>query len=62
MKRVMALSVAALLGQGCVYGVVKDANTGSAISAASIKVVSGNCYGGRRAGCPDEWQRRHLHI
>ncbi|HEY5868420.1 MAG TPA: hypothetical protein VI542_23150 [Candidatus Tectomicrobia bacterium] len=52
MKRVMALSVAALLGQGCMYGVVQDANTGSGVNQATVKVINGSCSGAGCGGSP----------
>ena len=48
LSRIIGLSAMALALQGCVYGVVNDANTGSAISAANVRVISGSCSG---AGC-----------
>src|SRR4026208_43356 len=53
MKRVMALSVAALLGQGCMYGVVQDANTGAGIDKATVQVINGSCSGAGCGASPD---------
>jgi hypothetical protein len=52
MERLMALSVVAILVQGCVYGVVQDANTGTGINNATVKVISGSCSGKGCVGSP----------
>jgi hypothetical protein len=52
MSRIIGLSAVALALQGCVYGVVNDANTGSAISAANVRVISGTCSGTGCTGSP----------
>lgn len=44
----LAASVAAVGLNGCVYGYVNDASTGSAIQGVTISVASGSCSG---AGC-----------
>jgi hypothetical protein len=38
--------------QACVYGTVNDAGTGSAISAANVRVMSGTCSGAGCTGSP----------
>ena len=48
MKRIFFLTLGSLLINGCMYGVVNDASTGSAVATASVKVVNGNCSG---VGC-----------
>ncbi|SMF66076.1 hypothetical protein SAMN02745866_04247 [Alteromonadaceae bacterium Bs31] len=48
MGNFIRLSVLALILQGCTYGYVHDASNGSAISAATVRVVKGSCSG---AGC-----------
>lgn len=48
MSKILAMSAVALALQGCVYGVVNDANTGSGVSAVNVRVISGNCSG---SGC-----------
>ncbi len=52
MKRVLSLSAVALALQGCLYGVVNDANTGSGINLATVKVIKGNCSGAGCTGSP----------
>jgi hypothetical protein len=52
LSRSIGLSAVAIALQGCVYGVVNDANTGSAISAANVRVISGTCSGSGCTGSP----------
>lgn len=52
MKRMLSLSAVALGLQGCLYGVVNDANTGSGVNLATVKVIKGNCSGAGCSGSP----------
>lgn len=45
MKKLLILAASAVLTNGCIYGTVKDANTGSGVYQAKVSVVKGNCSG-----------------
>lgn len=49
-RKILAVSLAALALNGCVYGYVNDAATGSAIQDVTVTVASGSCTG---VGCDD---------
>lgn len=61
MKKLLLLSASAVLINGCIYGTVQDANTGSGIQQAKVSVVKGNCYG-NGCGFPEGTQSSGLYI
>ncbi|RDX37025.1 hypothetical protein DZA50_03150 [Kangiella sp. HD9-110m-PIT-SAG07] len=45
MKKLLFLAASAALINGCIYGTVQDANTGSGVYQAKVSVIKGNCSG-----------------
>ncbi|GAA4360497.1 hypothetical protein [Kangiella marina] len=45
MKKLLLLTASAAILNGCIYGTVQDANTGSAVYQAKVSVINGNCSG-----------------
>lgn len=61
MKKLLLLSLAAISLSGCIYGNVKDANTGAAIASAKVSVIKGNCYG-NGCGFPEPTTNAGLYV
>ncbi|AOE51020.1 peptidase associated/transthyretin-like domain-containing protein [Kangiella sediminilitoris] len=61
MKKLLILAASTALINGCIYGTVQDANTGSGIQAAKVSVINGNCYG-NGCGFPEATDSSGLYV
>lgn len=61
MKKLLFLAASAALINGCIYGTVKDANTGSGVYQAKVSVINGNCSG-NGCGFPESTDSSGMYV
>ena len=61
MKKLLLLAASTALINGCIYGTVKDADTGSGVYQAKVQVINGNCSG-NGCGFPEGTDNSGMYV